>query len=115
VFSVVMLVCNDLVRSRDFYKNVMGLRVVADGSPHWVEFELAKGITFNIHQGSEMLAVRPGSLQLGFGVRNVDTFIADCSTFNVPILQYPYDEGPLRLAVISDPDGYPIQIGARHA
>jgi len=108
-----MLVCNDLVRSRDFYKNVMGLRVLSDRAPHWIEFELSAGVQFNLHQGSEMLAVRPGSLQLGFTVDSVDRFIADCGMLKVPILQYPYDEGTLRVAVISDPDGYPIQVGSR--
>jgi catechol 2,3-dioxygenase-like lactoylglutathione lyase family enzyme len=113
VFSVVMLVCNDLARSRDFYRTVMGLRIKADHAPHWVEFELRDGITLGLHQGSDLLAVRPGSLQLGFTLESVDKFVADCSSLSVPILQYPYDEGKLRIAVISDPDGYPIQIGSK--
>jgi catechol 2,3-dioxygenase-like lactoylglutathione lyase family enzyme len=107
-----MLVCNDLARSRDFYRSVMGLKLKSDRAPHWVEFDLGAGITLGLHQGSDLLAVRPGSLQLGFSVESVDKFIADCSTLRVPILQYPYDEEKLRIAVISDPDGYPIQIGS---
>jgi len=110
-----MLVCNDLARSRDFYKNVMGLKVVSDRSPDWIEFELAKGITFGLHSRSDLLAVRPGSLQLGFTVPNVDTFVTDCGVLGVPILQYPYDEGKTRIAVIADPDGYPIQIGSKRS
>jgi catechol 2,3-dioxygenase-like lactoylglutathione lyase family enzyme len=113
VFSVAMLVCNDLVRSRDFYRDVMALKLLADRSPHWIEFELAPGITFGLHPRSDLLAVRPGSLQLGFTVDSVDRFVADCSALNVPVLQYPYDEGKIRIAVISDPDGYPIQIGSK--
>jgi len=70
-------------------------------------------VTFGLHQGSDLLAVRPGSLQLGFTLDNVDRFVADCGTLSVPILQYPYNEGPNRIAVISDPDGYPIQIGSK--
>jgi len=107
-----MLVCKDLTRSRDFYRTVMGLRLRSERTPHWVEFELSNGVTLGLHQSSDLLAVRPGSLQLGFSVESVDKFIADCTTLQVPILQYPYDEGPLRIAVISDPDGYPIQIGS---
>jgi catechol 2,3-dioxygenase-like lactoylglutathione lyase family enzyme len=112
VFSVAMLVCSDLARSREFYRNVLGLKMLTDGSPHWVEFELAEGVTFGLHPRSELLAVRPGSLQLGFTVENVDKFVADCVLMRVPILQYPYDEASGRIAVISDPDGYPIQIGS---
>ena len=106
-----MLVCNDLERSRDFYRSVLGLRLVVDHAPHWVEFELAPGVTFGLHPRTELLAVRPGSLQLGFSVESVDKFVADCPSMNVPVLQYPYDEGAVRVAVIADPDGYPIQIG----
>ena len=111
-FSIAMLVCSDLERSRDFYRRVLGLKVLSDNAPHWVEFELAKGVTFGLHPRSELLAVRPGSLQLGFNVENVDKFVADCATMNVPILQYPFDENFGRVAIISDPDGYPIQIGS---
>ncbi len=106
-----MLVCSDLARSRDFYRNVLGLKLLSDRSPHWVEFELSPGVSFGLHPRSELLAVRPGSLQLGFAVESVDRFIADCGSMNVPVLQYPYDESFGRVAIISDPDGYPIQVG----
>jgi len=109
-FSIAMLVCSDLLRSRDFYRNVLGLRLLVDQNPHWIEFELSPGVSFGLHPRSELLAVRPGSLQLGFSVDSVDKFIADCASMNVPVLQYPYDEGFGRVAVIADPDGYPIQI-----
>ena len=110
-FSVAMLVCSDLARSAEFYRNVLGLKLLADRSPHWIEFELAKGSSLALHRKSELLAVRPGSLQLGFSVENVDRFVADCALLGVPIFQDPYDESFGRVAVISDPDGYPIQVG----
>lgn len=113
-FSIAMLVCSDLHRSRDFYRRVLGLKLVTDRAPHWVEFELSPGVTFGLHPRSDLLAVRPGSLQLGFTVENVDLFVADCATMMVPILQYPYDESFGRVAIISDPDGYPIQVGSPH-
>ena len=105
-----MLVCSDLARSRDFYRDVLGLKVLGDRIPHWVEFELSPGVSFGLHARSEFLAVRPGSLQLGFSVDNVDKFVADATSLGVPIFQDPYDESFGRVAVISDPDGYPIQI-----
>jgi catechol 2,3-dioxygenase-like lactoylglutathione lyase family enzyme len=108
-FSIVMLVCSDLARSRNFYKDV--LRVIADHLPRWVEFELGDGASLGLHPKTELLAVRPGSLQLGFTVENVDRFVADCVGLGVPVFQDPYDEPFGRVAVIGDPDGYPIQIG----
>lgn len=110
-----MLVCADLARSRNFYRDVIGLRVVADHSPHWVEFDLCNGASLGLHPRSELLAVRPGSLQLGFSVDNVDRFVADCAQMGVPIFQDPYDDTFGRIAVISDPDGYPIQVATMRA
>jgi lactoylglutathione lyase len=110
-FSIAMLVCADLSASRTFYRDVFGLKLIGDHAPHWVEFELASGVTLGLHQRSDVLAVRPGSLQLGFTVPNVDKFVADCAALGVPIFQDPYDEPFGRMAVISDPDGYPIQVG----
>ncbi|HEV7179966.1 MAG TPA: VOC family protein [Candidatus Baltobacteraceae bacterium] len=114
-FSIAMLVCSDLVRSRDFYRDVLGLKVLTEKLPHWIEFELAPGVSFGLHPRNELLAVRPGSLQLGFSVENVDKFVADAASLGVPIFQDPYDESFGRVAVISDPDGYPIQVGTPKA
>lgn len=111
-FSVVMLVCADLERSRAFYQDVIGLRVLADHMPRWLEFKLSGGASLALHRRSELLAVRPGSLQLGFAVENVDKFVADAVALGVPVFQDPYDEPFGRIAVIGDPDGYPIQIAA---
>ncbi|MFN2449428.1 MAG: VOC family protein [Candidatus Baltobacteraceae bacterium] len=109
-FWVAMLVCADLDRSRDFYRDVLGLKLKSNRAPHWIEFELEGGATLVLHPKTELVAVRPGSLQLGFSVPNVDRFIADCATFTVPVFQDPYDEPFGRIAIIGDPDGYPIQI-----
>jgi lactoylglutathione lyase len=114
-FSIVLLVCSDLARSRNFYRDVMGLALVVDRAPHWVEFELSNGSTLGLHPKSDVLAVRPGSLQLGFVVDNVDTFVADCMKRRVPVFQDPHDESFGRIAVIGDPDGYPIQVGTLSA
>lgn len=109
-FWVAMLVCADLAQSRDFYRDVLGLKLKKDKSPNWVEFELENGATLVLHPKTELVAVRPGSLQLGFTVDNVDRFVADCAALKVPVFQDPYDESFGRIAIIGDPDGYPIQV-----
>lgn len=109
-FWVAMLVCADLERSRGFYRDVLGLKLKTGDERQWAEFDLGNGATLVLHPKTELVAVRPGSLQLGFTVDNVDRFIADCAAFNVPVFQDPYDEPFGRIAVIGDPDGYPIQI-----
>jgi len=108
-FSVVMLVCSDLTRSRDFYRDVLGLAVLQDLPKRPVRFELG-GTVLSLHRKSEVLAVRPGSLQLGFTVEDVDEFVAGCVARGVPVFQDPYDEPFGRIAIIGDPDGYPLQV-----
>ena len=105
-----MLVCSDLARSRDFYRQVMGLRCSTTARRIGSSSRSRATASRSAASRSDLLAVRPGSLQLGFSVENVEKFIADCAALNVPVLQYPYEDGNLRLAVISDPDGYPIQV-----
>ena len=113
-FSIVMLVCSDLTRSRNFYRDVLGLPVRQDLPKRPVRFELGDGSVLSLHRKSDVLAVRPGSLQLGFLVDDVDRFVADCVARGVPIFQDPYDESFGRVAVIGDPDGYPVQVGTLH-
>jgi catechol 2,3-dioxygenase-like lactoylglutathione lyase family enzyme len=110
--SVAMLVCSDLLASRDFYRDVIGLRLKRDAVPERVEFDLGAGAALVLHPKSKLLAVRPGSLQLGFSVESVDSFVADCAQMKVPIFQDPYEETFGRVAVIGDPDGYPIQVSS---
>jgi catechol 2,3-dioxygenase-like lactoylglutathione lyase family enzyme len=109
-FSVVMLVCSDLKRSRDFYRDVLELPVLQDLPKRPVRFTLGNAMVLSLHRKSDVLAVRPGSLQLGFIVGNVDEFVAGCVARGVPVFQDPYDEPFGRVAIISDPDGYPLQV-----
>jgi predicted enzyme related to lactoylglutathione lyase len=92
---------------------VLGLHVRGEHLPRSVELELGDGAVLSLHRKSDVLAVRPGSLQLGFEVENVDAFVAGCVARGVPVFQDPYDEASGRIAVIGDPDGYPVQVGTR--
>ena len=105
-----MLVCSDLERSRDFYRDVMNLKVRSAQDGQWIDFDLGGGASLGLHKRTELLAVRPGSLQLGFSVDDVDRFVADARLLGVPIFQDPYDDSIGRVAIISDPDGYPVQV-----
>lgn len=104
-----MLVCADLRRSRDFYRNVLGLAVRQDNE-QYVEFDLGGGASLALHPKSDIIAVRPGSMQLAFAVESVDRFVGECASAHVPVFQDPYDDEESRIAIIGDPDGYPIQI-----
>lgn len=109
-FYMVIAVVRDLVRSRDFYRDVFGLTLLTDAVPHWVDFDLGDGRRLGLHPSTEHVTVHPGSLQLGFSVPSVDRFVADARSLNCRILQEPFDESFGRLAIIEDPDGYPVQV-----
>jgi len=111
-FSMAMLVCSNLERSRSFYRDVLGLRIGTDALPHWVDFHLDGGTKLGLHPAGERSAVRAGSLELAFEVPNVDTFISDARLAGAAILQEPYDDRFVRVAVIADPDGYHIRIAS---
>jgi glyoxylase I family protein len=115
-FAMAMLVCSDLARSRAFYRDILDLRIGTDASPDWVDFDLGDGRRLGLHPDSATLLVRPGSLQLAFNVDNVDAFITDARMAGVRVLQDPYDQDRGRVAVITDPDGYVIQVfSPKHA
>ncbi len=112
-FAMAMVVCADVARSRDFYRDVVGLKVRTNAAPHWVDFDLGAGHVLGLHPMRAGSPVHPGSIQLAFYVANVDAFVSDARTLGATILQDPYDEGAVgRMAVIADPDGYPVQIGS---
>jgi len=111
-FSMAMLVCSNLERSRSFYRDVLGLRIGTDALPHWVDFQIGEGAKLGLHPAGDRSAVRPGSLELAFEVPNVDGFIADARLAGAAILQEPYDDRFVRVAVISDPDGYHVRIAS---
>ena len=103
-FAMAMLVCSDLARSRAFYRDVLSLRIGTDASPDWVDFELGDGQRLGLHPDSETLMVRPGSLQLGFNVDNVDAFITDARMAGVrDACKTPTIRVFGRVAVITDP------------
>ncbi len=109
-FALTMLVSKDLARSRDFYRDVVGLRLGADMPPHWVDFDLGNGALLGIHPETSDLRTQPGSNSNGFAVDDVDAFIARVEAHGVRVIKQPADESFGRLAIILDPDGYAVQV-----
>lgn len=109
-FSMLMALCRDLEKSRDFYRNVLGLRVMTDQAPQWVDFDLGDGKRLGLHPEGAGRKVTPGTLQLGFAVPNVDKFITDARVMGARILQEPFNAPFGRIAILSDPDGYAVQV-----
>jgi predicted enzyme related to lactoylglutathione lyase len=110
-FSLAMVMSNDLAKSRDFYRDVIGLTVGVDHVPHWVDFELPGGAKFGLHPaGHGGGPVMPGSMSLGFAVDDVDAFVEAAKAKGVSVMSEPRETDFGRLAILRDPDGYPVQV-----
>ena len=109
-FVMTMLVCRDVTKSRDFYRDVMGLPVGTDAAPHWVDFNLGGDIQLGLHPTTDDMQVLPGSQSIGFSVDAVDDFVASVKARGVTIVSEPSDQRFGRLAVLADPDGYEVQV-----
>ena len=109
-FMMAMLVCSNLEKSKLFYRDIIGLTLVTDASPHWIDFDLGAGRRLGLHPAGDRLPIIPGSLQLTFAVLNADSLVSDARTAGVRIFQDPFNDNFGRVAVISDPDGYPVQV-----
>jgi len=109
-FRMTMLVSADLARSRDFYRDKLGLTVGTDYPPHWVDFDLGGGAQLGLHPIAGGQTVAPGSMSIGFTVDDVDALIATLKGDGVTVITEPFDENFGRLAVVADPDGYPVQL-----
>lgn len=109
-FMMAMLVCRDLEKSKIFYRDTIGLKLISDASPHWIDFDLGGGRRLGLHPAGEHLPIIPGSLQLTFAVANTDSLVSDARTAGVRIFQDPFNDKFGRVAVLADPDGYPVQV-----
>lgn len=107
-FARATLWCVDLERSKRFYRTIFDLPVVTEG-PGWVELAMGNGTILALHAQTESGAARrQGTVQLGFSVEDVDTFVTDARTALVTVLQEPHDQPSGRVAVVADPDGNPL-------
>jgi predicted enzyme related to lactoylglutathione lyase len=107
--AFVMLVVSNMNRSIAFYRDVMGL-TVKNQSPDWTELE-AGGVRIGLHSTTEKLHVKPNeSYGIGFYVDDIQRTYKDLKARDVHFIRPPKQESFGSLAVLSDPDGYHIQL-----
>jgi len=109
-YSMTMLVCADVARARDFYRDVVQLPLTTDAAPHWVDFDLGGAARLGLHPSAEHMPVSPGSMSLGFRVPDVDAFVARARGLGARVVQEPHQQDFGRLAILADPDGYAVQV-----
>jgi catechol 2,3-dioxygenase-like lactoylglutathione lyase family enzyme len=89
-----------------FYRDTVGLKLGFQ-SPFWSEFETGE-TKLALHPAS---AENPaGSVQLGLGVGDVDSFCARMAAEGLEISSPPADMHGTRIARFRDPDGAEISV-----
>jgi lactoylglutathione lyase len=121
-----MLICDDLTRSIEFYRDGLGFAVTyrfpEDGDPVYVAAELPDGSRLGLGQlapdgkGVHGLRQRPalGHLfELCVYHDDVDAAVAELEGRGHRVLQQPNDTAwGERIAFVADPDGNPVMITA---
>jgi len=107
----VTVIISDMERSIRFYTEALGLKLKYRHGDDWVEIE-APGVTIGLHLTGKM-GPQPGkseSLSIGFTVDKLETEMERLKKKGVPFSPRLVDEGPVRLAFFSDPDGNPLYL-----
>ena len=98
----------DLDRSVDFYVETLGLRLAFRAGPHWASIDAGAGLTLGLHPAGARTPVPGvnGAVTVGLQVDEpIDQVVASLSARGV-VFRGPVDEeGALKLAFFTDPDG----------
>lgn len=108
--GLIMVVVKDMKRSVAFYRDALGLNLEYE-SPHWSQLS-AGNIHIGLHPEGKEVKVSPSTgLSFGFYVPDVQKAAAELKTRGARMLMEPHKENFGWLAIVSDPDGYAIQLG----
>lgn len=104
----VTLMVKDVERSVKFYRDDLGLRQTVRYGNEWVELE-APGTVITLHPNRKPKSSSPPkTMSIGFQVKDLDGTVAKLKkrgmTFKIQ------DEGFLRRADFSDPDGHRLYL-----
>ncbi len=108
--GLIMVVVSDMKRSVAFYRDTLGLDLEFE-TPHWSQLD-AGGLKIGLHPEGKEVRVSPTTgLSFGFYVPDVQQTAAELRARGVRMLMEPRKEAFGWLAIVSDPDGYAIQLG----
>ncbi|MBI3802616.1 MAG: VOC family protein [Nitrospirae bacterium] len=103
----------DMVRSKKFYEEVLGLKQGANFGDQWVEYDLGES-TFAIT--TMEVGRTPGAkgAVVGFEVADLEGFMQRLKRNSVKLILENYETPVCRMSVIEDPDQNQITIHKRH-
>lgn len=109
--SCAIVFVSDMVRSVEFYRDVVGLPLRLESS-HWTELETG-GATLALHLGEAAERgsdERAGACRPGLAVSDLDAFHQRMADHGVPCVQPPKSLFGARIAQYRDPDGLVISV-----
>lgn len=105
----------DLARSRQFYQETLGLRMLTAPEDPWPEFDLGDGNVLALIEpekiGQPFVAVANG---IALRVEDVDAAVKRLEGLGVPI-HHAMDSGVCKMAFLSDPEGNALVLHHRYA
>ena len=105
----------DVARARQFYEDVLGLKVTQDhqmaSGGHWVEYDIGAG-TLGIGQAEGWKPSGDGCT-VGLEVENFDEAVASIKASGTPIKMGPFETPVCFMLMVSDPDGNTVIIHKR--
>ena len=99
---------SDMDRAVAFYAGTLGLRLAFRAGPHWATIDAGRGLMLGLHPAGSRTPT-PGSkggITVGFQVDDaIEQVVGSLSDRGVVFRGPVVDEGALRLAFFTDPDG----------
>ena len=103
---------SDMKRARQFYEEILGLKVDQNWEDQWVEYDIA-GATLAIARfGPDMQPGAQGG-HVALEVTGLDAMLAQLKAAGVRVKMEPFDSPICRTAVVLDPDGNPLCLHQR--
>ena len=99
----------DMERAVEFYRDVIGLRLVRQDGDSWAVFD-AGGKRFALHRAIEGRQVLPGGATAVFSVADLDLSQSTLARRGVEFGHEGAVEGFARFASFHDPDGNTVQL-----
>ena len=107
--TTIVLIVKDMDRSVAFYRDVIGLKLEMH-TPYWSSLS-AGNILLGLHPESEKVKAQPGmGCSFGFEVEDIHSAVQELKSGGARVQVEPKHEDFGWLAIVADPDGYPVQL-----
>ena len=107
--TTIVLIVKDMDRSVAFYRDVIGLTLEMH-TPYWSSLS-AGNILLGLHPESEKTKAAPGmGCSFGFEVTDIQAAVQELKAKSATMQMEPKRQDFGWLAIVDDPDGYPVQL-----